>query len=119
GAATSGGTLRVATEKVDRLVDLVGELAVSQSMVAELVARIGPAHGPLQEAVTRMDRRVRELQERVMNVRVVPIQHAFARLPRLVRDLAHAAGRYVVLHTRGETPAVGQSVSEVSVAQLT
>ena len=118
-AATDGGTLRVATEKVDRLVDLVGELAVSQSMVAELVARIGPVHGPLQEAVTRMDRRVRELQERVMNVRVVPIQHAFARLPRLVRDLAHAAGRHVVLHTRGETTEVDKSVSEYIVDPLT
>ena len=118
--ATDGGTLRVATEKVDRLVDLVGELAVSQSMVAELVARIGPAgQGPLQAAVTQMDRHVRELQERVMNVRMVPIQHVFARLPRLVRDVAQAAGRRVELETSGETTELDKSVNERIVDALT
>ena len=54
-----------------------------------------------------------------MNVRVVPIQHAFARLPRLVRDLAHTAGRHAVLHTRGETTEVDKSVSEYIVDPLT
>src|SRR5260370_37216087 len=80
---------------------------------------MGGGEGRVEEGGGRRGRQGRGRQERAMNVRVVPIQHVFARLPRLVRDLAHAAGRHVVLQTRGETTEVDKSVSEYIVDPLT
>src|SRR5262249_39439654 len=77
-------SIRVATEKVDRLVDLVGELVITQSMVAQIVhqlgqgAAVGERLPELQEAVAQMDRHARDLEERVMAIRMLPIRTVFA-----------------------------------------
>lgn len=101
----SGGqaesTIRVATEKVDALVDLVGELVISHSGMRELVRDGGPAMAALQEAVLRTERHLRELQERVMAVRMVPVNALYARLPRMVREVAGKLGKQVVLDLDG------------------
>jgi two-component system chemotaxis sensor kinase CheA len=106
-------TVRVPIAKVDRLVNLVGELVITQSMIARLVADLRPGHAAqLEEAVAQMDRHARELQERVMAVRMLPIRTVFSRFPRLVRDLAHAEAKQVVLETSGEDTELDKGVIE-------
>jgi chemotaxis protein histidine kinase CheA len=88
-APVRDASIRVATSKVDKLVDLVGELVIAQSMAREIVHNFsGIRLAELPESVAQMERHIRELQERVMSVRMLPIGHIFGRFPRLVRDLA-------------------------------
>ena len=113
-------TVRVSIEKVDNLVNLVGELLITQSMIARLVADLVPDRvAQLEEAVAQMDRHARELQERVMAVRMLPIRTVFSRCPRLVRDLAHAQGKQVVLETSGEDTELDKGVIEQIIDPLT
>ena len=106
-------TLRVATDKVDKLINLVGELVISQSMLNEVVQNFSMAKLPrLREAVAEMERASRELQERVMAVRMLPIKNAFGRFPRLVHDLSVACGKKVELKTSGEDTELDKSVIE-------
>lgn len=106
-------SIRVATDKVDRLVNLVGELVITQSMIAQLVEDFRPeALSRLREAVAQMDRHSRELQERVMAVRMLPIRMVFSRFPRLVRDLAQTLGKRVLFRTRGDDTELDKTVIE-------
>lgn len=106
-------TIRVPVEKVDRLINLVGELVITQSMLAQTVADFSVARvGQLQEAVAQMDRHARELHERMMAVRMVPIRALFARFPRLVRDLAGTVGKQVALELSGEDTELDKTVIE-------
>jgi len=110
---SESATIRVPTAKIDRLINLVGELVVTQSMVAQLVTRFSPDHlGQLQEAVAQMDRHARDLQERVMAVRMLPIRTVFSRFPRVVRDLAQANGKEIVLERIGEDTELDKTVIE-------
>ncbi|MGQ0646680.1 MAG: chemotaxis protein CheA [Gemmatimonadaceae bacterium] len=100
--AVETSTIRVPTDKVDALVDLVGEMVISQAMVNQI------AHGfdmsqlqQLQEALAALDRSTRELQERVMSVRMLPVATVFNRFPRLVRDTATRLGKKVRLDLIG------------------
>jgi two-component system chemotaxis sensor kinase CheA len=117
-SANDTQSIRVATEKVDRLVDLVGELVITQSMVAQIVHQLG-AHGmtperlpELAEAVAQMDRHARDLEERVMAIRMLPIRTVFGRFSRVVRDLAQALGKRVVFETRGDETELDKTVIE-------
>jgi two-component system chemotaxis sensor kinase CheA len=113
-------TLRVATDKVDKLINLVGELVINQSMLNEVVQDFSMAKLPrLIEAVAEMERASRELQERVMAVRMLPIKHAFGRFPRLVRDLSDASGKRIELKTTGEETELDKSVIEAIADPLT
>jgi two-component system chemotaxis sensor kinase CheA len=106
-------SIRVNTEKVDKLINLVGELVITQSMVAQLIAGFTPDRLPrLEEAVTQMDRHARELQERVMAIRMLPIRMLFSRFPRVVRDLSQAQGKQVTLETTGEETELDKTVIE-------
>jgi two-component system chemotaxis sensor kinase CheA len=118
--AAEATTVRVPIEKVDGLVNLVGELVITQSMIARLVAHLGPDRAAqLEEAVAQMDRHARELQERVMAVRMLPIRTVFSRFPRLVRDLAQAEGKQVVLEASGEDTELDKGVIEQITDPLT
>jgi two-component system chemotaxis sensor kinase CheA len=118
--AAEAATVRVPIEKVDSLVNLVGELVITQSMIGRLVAHLGPERaGELEEAVAQMDRHARELQDRVMAVRMLPIRIVFGRFPRLVRDLAHARGKQAVLEASGEDTELDKSVIEQITDPLT
>jgi two-component system chemotaxis sensor kinase CheA len=105
--------LRVRVDKVDRLVNLVGELVTTQSMLAQSVATLTPERlTTLQETVRRMERHVREVHEGVMAVRMVSARALFGRFPRLVRDLAHATGKPAILELAGEDTELDKRVIE-------
>ena len=112
-AAPRDASIRVATSKVDKLVDLVGELVIAQSMAHEIVHNFsGIRLAELQEAVAQMERHIRELQERVMSVRMLPIGHIFGRFPRLVRDLSIQLSKNVRLEMAGEDTELDKGVVE-------
>jgi two-component system chemotaxis sensor kinase CheA len=106
-------TLRVQTEKVDKLINLVGEMVIAQSILTQVVSRFSLDQLPrLKDAVGELDRNSRELQERVMAVRMVPIKTVFSRIPRLVRDLAGQFGKQVALEINGEETELDKTVVE-------
>jgi len=112
-AAPRDASIRVATSKVDKLVDLVGELVIAQSMAREIVHNFSSARlAELQEAIAQMERHTRELQERVMSVRMLPIGHIFGRFPRLVRDISAQLSKNVRLELAGEETELDKGVVE-------
>ncbi|MGA7118909.1 MAG: chemotaxis protein CheA, partial [Polyangiaceae bacterium] len=120
GAASAATTIRVSTEKIDGLLDLVGELVIAQAMIVEAARRPTPdAQAQLSDALTAMERHTRELQERVMSIRMVPLSTVFRRLPRMVHDLAASIGKKVKLEVEGETTEIDKSMVEQLVDPLT
>src|SRR5262249_48737898 len=106
--------------KVDKLINLVGELVINQSMLNEVVQDFSMEKLPrLMEAVAEMERASRELQERVMAVRMLPIKNAFGRFPRLVRDLAAKVWKKIELKTSGEETELDKTVIETIADPLT
>ncbi len=107
------GSIRVAIDKVDQLVNLAGELAIAQSMVAQLVGTFTPDKLPmLREAVTAMEHNSHDLQERVMGIRMLPLRSVLDRFPRVVRDLARQCGKPITLVVTGEETEIDKGVSE-------
>ncbi len=107
------GTIRVSTEKVDKLLDLVSEIVIAQAMIVDATRDRGnEAETRLNEALLSLDRHTRELQERVMSIRMVPLASVFGRLPRMVRDLASAVGKKVRLVVEGEGTEIDKSMVE-------
>ena len=98
-------SIRVSTEKIDDLMNSVGELVITQSMLGQFGALLDGALGErLRAGLAQLERNVRELQESVMRVRMVPISFVFSRFPRMVRDLSQRLGKQVELRmTGGET----------------
>jgi two-component system chemotaxis sensor kinase CheA len=118
--AVDSGTIRVATGKVDKLIDLVGELIIAQSMASQILGSFQPSDlSRLQETFAEVERYTRELQERLMRVRMLPIGNAFSRFPRLIRDLAAATGKQAALHIEGEETELDKSVVERMADPLT
>lgn len=106
-------SIRVSTEKVDKLIDLVGELVIAHSMAAEIMHDFTPEKlFALQEAMGEMERYTRELQERVMGVRMLPVGNIFSRFPRLVRDTAAGLSKQVTLEMSGEETELDKGVVE-------
>jgi two-component system chemotaxis sensor kinase CheA len=102
GATPEASSIRVATDKVDKLVDLLGELVIAQAMVAQIIEHYTPErHGDLEGAMAFLDRNTRELQERVMGIRMLPVSTVFSRFPRLVHDLSNSFGKDVRLEVVG------------------
>jgi two-component system, chemotaxis family, sensor kinase CheA len=102
-AQAEATSIRVGVEKVDQLVNMVGELVITQAMLAQTVSKLDPiAHEALLAGVAQLERNTRDLQETVMSVRMMPIAVVFNRFPRLVRDLAGKLGKRVHLNTVGE-----------------
>ncbi len=112
-ASARDTTIRVATNKVDKLIDLVGELVIAQSMAAEILGGFSMARLPeLQSAFADIERHTRELQERVMGIRMLPIGTVFSRLPRLVHDLAVNTHKSISLELAGEETELDKGVVE-------
>ena len=106
-------SMRVDTEKVDKLVNLVRELAITQSMLSALGGHFEIKHLPiLQERLLQLERNTQEIQERVMGIRMLPISTAFNRFPRLVRDLSAKVGKNIQLLISGEETELDRSVIE-------
>ncbi|HTH77403.1 MAG TPA: chemotaxis protein CheA [Ramlibacter sp.] len=97
------GHIRVATEKIDLLVNLVGELVITEAMLARSVTESGLAD---------LSRHTRNLQEAVMAIRMLPISHAFSRFPRLVHELSARLGKDVDLEFEGESTELDRGLIE-------
>ena len=112
-SSTEAATIRVATEKIDKLVDLVGELVIAHSAVRELSKHPTPERlASLQEAVLQTERHLRELQERVMSVRMVPMGTVFSRLARTVREASGKLGKQVQLELDGNDTELDKGLAE-------
>ncbi|MHC9064162.1 chemotaxis protein CheA [Nitrospira sp. CMX1] len=110
---TDTTSIRVDTAKIDKLINLVGELIITQSMLSDLGARFEMRRLPLLlERVAQLERNTREIQERVMGIRMLPIGTAFSRFPRLVRDLSSKAGKKIQLVLSGEETELDKTVIE-------
>lgn len=106
-------TLRVSTEKVDKLVNLVGELVIAQAMISRCLATFEPAQlANMVQAVSDLERHTRELQDQVMNIRMVPIGSIFGRFRRLIRDLSGSLGKDIRLELVGEDTELDKSMVE-------
>ncbi len=106
-------SIRVDTEKIDKLINLVGELVITQSMITDLSEKFSIDRLPvLQERITQLERNTREIQERVMSIRMMPIGTAFHRFPRLVRDLAGKSGKQIQLVMTGEETELDKTLIE-------
>ncbi len=107
-------SIRVATEKIDKVIDLVGEMVIAQAMASELVDNYSPdTQDRLRECMTTLERCVRELHERTLSVRMLPVGSLFSRMQRLVHDLAEKTGKQINLLTFGEETEVDRGVLEL------
>jgi len=96
-------SIRVAVEKVDALINLVGELVITQAMLKQVSNALDPVHAEqLFAGLDLLERNTRDLQEAVIGVRMLPVDAVFRRFPRLVRDLSSRLGKHVRLRTIGE-----------------
>ncbi len=106
-------TIRVDLERVDRLIDLVGELVINQAMLAQRVVEAGLArNGAVAVGLDDLEQLTREIQDSVMAIRAQPVKSVFQRMPRLVREVAAATGKQVRLVTDGEATEVDKTVIE-------
>ncbi|HEY4144029.1 chemotaxis protein CheA [Pinirhizobacter sp.] len=106
-------SIRVGTEKIDLLINMVGELVITQSMLSQFADGVDAAGlEQFRAGLAMLARNTRELQESVMGIRMLPISHVFNRFPRLVRDLSQKLDKKVSLDLRGETTELDKSVLE-------
>jgi len=106
-------SIRVGTEKLDSLINLVGELVITQSMLSQMGENFTPERAAeLLDGLEQLERNTRELQEGIMRIRMIPISFAFNRFPRLVRDLSTSLGKQVELKLTGEQTELDKTVME-------
>ncbi|KUY90599.1 MULTISPECIES: chemotaxis protein CheA [unclassified Burkholderia] len=119
-SGAEGSSIRVGVEKVDQLINLVGELVITQAMLAETASAFDPAlHDRLFNGMAQLERNARDLQEAVMSIRMMPMDYVFSRFPRLVRDLAGKLGKQVELVTFGQATELDKSLIERIIDPLT
>ncbi|HEY5805093.1 MAG TPA: chemotaxis protein CheW [Lysobacter sp.] len=119
GGDTADSSIRVAVAKVDALINLVGELVITQAMLRQRSERLDPvANELLLSGLVQLERNTRDLQESVMGVRMLPVEFAFSRFPRMVRDLATRLEKKVNLRTFGEATELDKGVIEKIVDPL-
>ena len=107
------GSIRVSVEKIDELMNTVGELVITQAMLSQLGSHFdGPDAEKLRGGLGQLERNMRELQESVMRVRMLPISFVFSRFPRMVRDLAQRLGKQIELKLTGEQTELDKTVLE-------
>lgn len=118
--AASTETLRVSVDKVDQLINLMGELVITQAMLAQRAGALdGPAREQLIGGLTDLERTTRDLQESVMSIRMIPMSEVFGRFPRMLRDLAARLGKQVELRTVGEATELDKGMIEKLTDPLT
>ena len=106
-------TIRVDLDRVDRLIDLVGELVINQAMLAQRVTEAGLASmSGVATGLDELEQLTREIQDSVMAIRAQPVKSVFQRMPRLVREVAAMTGKSVRLITEGENTEVDKTVIE-------
>ncbi|MCM7121793.1 chemotaxis protein CheA [Enterobacter hormaechei] len=113
-------SIRVAVEKVDQLINLVGELVITQSMLAQRSNELDPVtHGDLITSMGQLQRNARDLQESVMSIRMMPMEYVFSRFPRLVRDLSGKLNKQIELTLMGSSTELDKSLIERIIDPLT
>lgn len=112
-ATASDSSIRVSIEKVDQLINLVGELVITQAMLLQTTAQMQEsAPERLVNGLVQLERNTRDLQESVMSIRMMQISFVFSRFPRVVRDLSAKLGKQVELKTSGETTELDKGLIE-------
>ncbi len=113
-------SIRVSIEKVDQMINLVGELVITQAMLAQTVSQYDPVlFEKLHSGMSQLERNTRDLQESVMSIRMMPISFVFSRYPRVVRDLAAKLNKRVELKTVGENTELDKGLIEKIADPLT
>jgi two-component system chemotaxis sensor kinase CheA len=119
-AAAEASSIRVSVEKVDQLINLVGELVITQAMIADAAGYLDPMQAEkLISGIDLLARNTRDLQESVMSIRMLPMSMVFSRFPRVVRDLAGKLNKQVDLKTVGENTELDKSLIEKITDPLT
>lgn len=117
-AAQADGSIRVNLNKIDQMVNLVGELVITQSMLSQFgeQAEQNPDStewvDKLKEGLSHLERHTRELQESVMNIRMLPVSFAFNRMPRIVHDVSQKLGKTIELVMEGENTELDKTMLE-------
>lgn len=118
--AKESGSIRVDTYKIDGMVNLVGELVITQSMLSMIGSSLeGKAGKMLQAVIDELQRNTREIQESAMSMRMLPVNMTFNRFPRVVRDLSQKLGKQVNLVIEGGATEIDKSMIEKLVDPLT
>lgn len=118
--AAESTSIRVAVEKVDQLINMVGELVITQSMLAQRSDMLDPVeHGDLLNSLGQLERNARDLQESVMSIRMMPMEYVFSRFPRQVRDLASKLNKQVEITLLGSSTELDKSLIERIIDPLT
>ncbi len=113
-------SIRVGVEKVDQLINLVGELVITQAMIEQRISALDPVeHERLVNSVSQLTRNTRDLQEAAMSIRMMPMDYVFSRFPRMVRDLASKLGKKVEFITQGAATELDKGLIERIIDPLT
>jgi two-component system chemotaxis sensor kinase CheA len=119
-ASAESSSIRVGIEKVDQLINLVGELVITQAMIEQRTSTLDPMlHERLLASVNQLTRNTRDLQEAVMSIRMMPMDYVFSRFPRMVRDLASKLGKRIEFVTHGAATELDKGLIERIVDPLT
>ncbi|RUR41376.1 chemotaxis protein CheA [Vreelandella populi] len=114
-AAAESSSIRVSVDKVDQIINLVGELIITQSMLDQTVSDLedqSVGNSSLQNGMSLLQRNARDLQEAVMSIRMIPMEFVFSRFPRVVRDTAGKLGKEIELVTEGKSTELDKSLVE-------
>lgn len=119
-AAQPDSSIRVNIEKVDQLINLVGELVITQAMLAQTASEVDHLlHENLLSGIALLERNSRDLQEAVMSIRMMPMSFVFSRFPRMVRDIAGKLGKEISFKTQGEGTELDKGLIEKITDPLT
>lgn len=119
-SSSENSSIRVSVEKVDQLINLVGELVIIQAMLAQTASQVDPViYEKLLEGMSILERNTRDMQESVMSIRMMPISFVFSRFPRVVRDVASKLNKQVELITVGEGTELDRGLIEKIADPLT
>jgi len=110
--AQVASTVRVDTRKLDSMMNLIGELVIAQSRIMQITSKIEGSDNSLKEAVSSLDRITRQIQEEVMNIRMMPIGPIFSQFHRYVRDLSIELKKDIKLVIKGETTEIDKNMLE-------
>jgi two-component system chemotaxis sensor kinase CheA len=112
-ARSMESSVRVRTDRLDRLIDMIGELVIAQSIIAGDRTLADSAHHEFQKKVSHAGKIVRELHDLSMSIRMVPLKAMFQKMVRLVRDLSQKSGKTVVFETEGEDTEIDRNMVDV------
>lgn len=110
---SSDSSVRVRTDRLDRLIDMVGELVIAQSMLAQDATVVQGIHHELSRKISHAGKIVRELQDLSMGMRMIPLKNTFQKMARLVRDVAKKCGKKVEFMTEGEDTEIDRNMVDL------